>query len=229
MKRARLYTVIIALVSIFVVLNPAVAEAGWVNGYTKSDGTYVNGYWRSDPNGLKYDNYSFDGDWSDAFNDSYYSPTKNYSSDWYTPSWITQDDYYVGKSFYDARKSYTSYSNNLFDYDYDFWDDPIYSYKPSYNYGYNYLDSFSSYKSSYFDEDDYYSIYKPFSSHSSSSYGTYKPYSSYNSLYDYSTPSYNSYSSPSYNYSTPTYNSYSTPSYTSPSYSSYGSTCYYYC
>ncbi|SMN12052.1 hypothetical protein SPBRAN_261 [uncultured Candidatus Thioglobus sp.] len=35
--------------------------AGYVNGYTKSNGTYVNGYYRSDSNNTVRDNYSYSG------------------------------------------------------------------------------------------------------------------------------------------------------------------------
>ncbi len=51
-----------------------------VDGYYKSNGTYVNSYVRSEPNAFKYDNYGYSG--GDLYNDSYYEPTKNYSSDW---------------------------------------------------------------------------------------------------------------------------------------------------
>jgi hypothetical protein len=69
------------------------AEAGYVNGYYRSNGTYVNGYWRSEPNGLKYDNYSWtSGD--DLYNDSYYD--SGYDSNWYTPSYTWDSDYYTG-------------------------------------------------------------------------------------------------------------------------------------
>lgn len=30
----------------------------WVNGYLKSDGTYVQGHYKSSPNQYRYDNYS---------------------------------------------------------------------------------------------------------------------------------------------------------------------------
>lgn len=33
----------------------------WVNGYTRSDGTYVQGHHRSSPNQYRYDNYSTQG------------------------------------------------------------------------------------------------------------------------------------------------------------------------
>lgn len=173
------------IIAFVLLLAPASVSAGWVSGHWRN-GQYVNGYWRSDPNGLKYDNYSFDGDWSNAYNDSYYSPTKNYSSDWYTPTWITQEDYYIGQSFYDTKSSYKSYDYSLFDYDYDFRTDPIYKYTPSYNYGYRADDLFdsgvNSYSSSYKSLSDYGSSYlKPYSS--SSLYNSYTPYSSYSSPY----------------------------------------------
>ena len=218
----------------FMFVNPPLVSAGWVDGYYKSNGTYVNGYWKSNPNGLKYDNYSFDGNWSDAYNDTYFSSTKNYSADWYKPTWVTQENYYVGKSYYDSRNSYSTYTTNKDDYTYKYWDDPIYSYKPTYNYGYDYLDSFSTYKSNYFDKDIYNSYKAPTYDYSTPSYNSYTTpsYNSYTTptYNSYTTPTYNSYTTPTYNsYTTPTYNSYTTPTYTTPSYNSYSNTCYYSC
>lgn len=66
MKKILLGLFIVVLSS----LTLQVVEAGWVNGYYRSDGTYVSGHYRSNPNGLKYDNYSWNrGD--DLYNDSY--------------------------------------------------------------------------------------------------------------------------------------------------------------
>lgn len=200
----RRFGILSVIASCLIMLAPATVSAGWVNGYWKSDGTYVNGYWKSNPNGLKYDNYSFDGNWASAYNDSYFSPTKNYSSDWYTPSWFTQSDYYVGKSFYDTRSSYTNFDYTPTNYSYNFLSDPIYTYTPSYNYGYNPSDLYSSYGSSSYNN-----------SFLNSYTNSYSPYSStYNSLYP-STNIYNNslYSSPSIYSTTPSYNSY-TPCYT---------------
>lgn len=43
-------------------LVPSLASAQvYVNGYTKSDGTYVAPHYRSSPNGTKLDNYSTKG------------------------------------------------------------------------------------------------------------------------------------------------------------------------
>jgi hypothetical protein len=33
----------------------------WVNGYTRSDGTYVSGYYRTESNSTNWDNYSTKG------------------------------------------------------------------------------------------------------------------------------------------------------------------------
>lgn len=134
MKRTLGFVIGLVLLSGIFTVSTHTAYADWVKGYYKKDGTYVNGYWKSNPNGLKYDNYSFDGNWADAFNKSYYNPTRNYSSDWYTPTWITQDNYSLGKSFYKARNDYSTFSYKSNNYNYKFWDDPIYHYTPSYNY-----------------------------------------------------------------------------------------------
>jgi len=75
-----------------------------VRGYFRSNGTYVRPYVRSNPNAFKFDNYG----WTPSqglYNPSYYAPTKNYSSDWYTPSYITDPDYYLGKSLYESGHS----------------------------------------------------------------------------------------------------------------------------
>ena len=64
-----------------------IANAGWVSGYFRDDGTYVNGYYRTDPNEYKWDNYSWDGDWSDAYNDSYYDNSYDYDYGYDSYDW----------------------------------------------------------------------------------------------------------------------------------------------
>ena len=46
---------------LLVISAVAIASAGWVNGYTKANGTYVSGYYRTDPNSTTDDNYSAKG------------------------------------------------------------------------------------------------------------------------------------------------------------------------
>lgn len=76
-------------------------EAGYVNGYYRSNGTYVQPYYRSRPNAYTYDNYSYRSpSYSNGYgyNNSY--SNKSYSSSWYSPSWY-DSDYSYGYSSYD--------------------------------------------------------------------------------------------------------------------------------
>lgn len=88
--------------------------AGWVNGYYRSSGTYVNGYYRTDPDLYKWNNYSFDDDWSDVYNDRSY-----YRSYGYDPEpW---DNDYVNDS-YGSSWNYDDNWDNDYDYDSYDWD-----------------------------------------------------------------------------------------------------------
>lgn len=88
-----LFLTIFLIVILFI--NTTTIEAGWVNGYYRKDGTYVRGYYRSNPNGLKFDNYSFNYK-QPLFNNSYFFPTKNYNYNWYRSSYLYQNDYWIG-------------------------------------------------------------------------------------------------------------------------------------
>lgn len=68
-----------------------------VKGYYKSNGTYVAPHVRSDPNGLKYDNYSYTPS-QGLYNKTYGTR----GSTWDTPTYFTDPDYYVGKSLYES-------------------------------------------------------------------------------------------------------------------------------
>lgn len=67
-----------------------------VKGYTKSNGTYVAPHVRSEPNGLKYDNYGYKPS-QGLYNDTYGTR----GSTWDTPTWNTDPDYYEGKNLYE--------------------------------------------------------------------------------------------------------------------------------
>lgn len=73
-----------------------------VKGYTKSNGTYVAPHVRSNPNGLKYDNYSYTPS-QGLYNKTYGTR----GSEWDTPTYITDPDYYLGKSLYESNKTPT--------------------------------------------------------------------------------------------------------------------------
>ena len=88
---------IITGVVLFVPLNADAYVS--VRGYYRLNGMYVRPYVRSTPNALKY-NYSYKG--GSLYNKSYLFPTKQYSSSWYTPSYITDPDYSLGKSLYNS-------------------------------------------------------------------------------------------------------------------------------
>jgi len=49
-------TICMILLVLFVFSSIAHADT-WVNGYTRSDGTFVQGHWRSSPNSTKADNF----------------------------------------------------------------------------------------------------------------------------------------------------------------------------
>lgn len=98
------------LLNVFFIL-PINADA-YVNvkGYTKKNGTYVAPHVRSNPNGLKYDNYSYTSS-QGLYNSSY--GTKG--SIWDTPTYVTDPSYYVGKSIYDNNQ--TTYGTPISSYD----------------------------------------------------------------------------------------------------------------
>lgn len=100
----RKFLFVLGIISVVSFFAPSV-EAGWVNGYFRSDGTYVSGHYRSDANGLRYDNYSYDG--GDLYNPSYYD--YSYGSSWRTPSYYTQPDYYTGYDYYNSYNDYYDY------------------------------------------------------------------------------------------------------------------------
>ena len=75
----RLIGLVLALVLVF----SSLAYADWVNGYTRSNGTYVSGYNRSSPNNTVRDNYSYKGNtnpYTGAVGTDYYrnSPSSEY-------------------------------------------------------------------------------------------------------------------------------------------------------
>ncbi len=79
-----------------------------VKGYYKSNGTYVAPYVRSNPNGLKYDNYGYTPS-QDLYNETY--GTRGMT--WDTPTYITDPNYYEGQALYQSNSVTPSAGSNV--------------------------------------------------------------------------------------------------------------------
>ena len=95
-----------AVLVLSVVLFCISAFAGeWVNGYTKSNGTYVKGYYRSSPNSTVTDNYSYHGNvnpYTGKTGTNYYR--HNSSSPYYSPG-LTSGKRSTYSNSYDSGSS----------------------------------------------------------------------------------------------------------------------------
>lgn len=94
----------ISLTCLLFAATPAEAYVS-VRGYYRSNGTYVQPHVRSNPNGLKYDNYS----WTPSqglYNKSYGAR----GTTWDTPTWTTDPDYYTGLQLYQNKSAYLNSS-----------------------------------------------------------------------------------------------------------------------
>ena len=88
--------ILLILLSIgkFNFINQASAYVN-VNGHFRN-GEYISPHVRSNPNGLKFDNYSWKSS-QGLYNKTY----GKRGSAWDTPTWITDKNYYEGKSIYE--------------------------------------------------------------------------------------------------------------------------------
>ena len=68
----------IIIIAVSVLSFSTVSMAGWVNGYYKSNGTYVQGHHRSDPNSTVNDNWSTKGNVNPHTNKKGTKPRKWY-------------------------------------------------------------------------------------------------------------------------------------------------------
>ncbi len=92
---------LLIIIGQFTVINKADAYVR-VKSYFRKDGTYVQSHVRSNPNGLKYDNYS----WTPSqglYNKTYGTR----GSTWDTPTWTTDSEYYIGKTIYENNNLVT--------------------------------------------------------------------------------------------------------------------------
>ncbi len=106
MKKLYIFLVSLGLSLVFI----PTAYAAHVNGYYRSNGTYVNGYERSAPDGNPYNNYSYPGNYnpntgkvtggnSDTYLNNYYSNSaSSYTSNYPTTPTCPINSYYDGVS-----------------------------------------------------------------------------------------------------------------------------------
>ena len=104
------------------------SDVEYVEGYTKSNGTYVDGYYRTEANDYNLDNFSAKGNYNPYTGDigtiEYDSPYNSYNS---------TSDYSSSSSYYD-----TDYSSDItFDTDYSSSYESTYSYDYDYEYDYD--------------------------------------------------------------------------------------------
>lgn len=93
----RIFPIFIMVVFIFSFSQPVDAYVR-VKGYYKKNGTYVAPHIRSNPNGLKYDNYGYKP------SQGLYNKTHGTrGAHWNTPTWSTDPEYYEGKALYEGK------------------------------------------------------------------------------------------------------------------------------
>ncbi len=61
-QKSIILAVVLMVAVSFLAFN--LAEAGWVRGYYRSNGTYVSPHYRTNPNGNPFNNYSFPGSYN---------------------------------------------------------------------------------------------------------------------------------------------------------------------
>jgi hypothetical protein len=111
--------IIIALITfLYISVSTQVfAYTYWVDGYYRSNGTYVNGYYRTSPDMYKWNNISFDNNWNDAYNDNTYYRTYGYDPEPLDTDYISDysTDYYYNNN-YDSSYNYSDYNYYYYDY-----------------------------------------------------------------------------------------------------------------
>lgn len=128
----------------------------WVNGYTRSDGTYVKGHFRSDPDGYFFNNWSTDGNINPYTGERGYK-TFDYSNLSYNIFNYSYDTSYSFSDFSDYGYDDNEYEfDSYFDYGYDDYDLEYEDY--NYESGYDDYD-YENYESNEYEYEDY--NYKP--------------------------------------------------------------------
>lgn len=109
-KITLLFAGLLLAIGAFVPANDA--NAGWVSGYYRSNGTYVSGYYRSSPSrsytSYSYPSYSYS---YPSYSYSYSRPKLEYVRSYYKPSsntWVS--------GYYRTKADSTIYNNRIYSY-----------------------------------------------------------------------------------------------------------------
>ena len=100
-------TLVLFLITLFILgITTTVYADVWVNGYRRSDGTYVEGHWRSESDGVFWNNYSSEGNINPYTGEKGTISYESYLEDEYNFNYEFDNDDY-------------NFSDDL-DYDYEF-------------------------------------------------------------------------------------------------------------
>lgn len=100
----------IMLTALVLLAGVASAQAGWVQGYFRSDGTYVMGYYRTDPDSLPYNNQSMPGNYNLNTGKETPGDRENYLNNYYEPKHETMRD--LQKRQQKAATTWYGYNSN---------------------------------------------------------------------------------------------------------------------
>lgn len=84
---------LLLLIVTFLVLLPSNVYAVYVNGYYRSNGTYVNGYERTAPDGNPYNNYSYPGNYNPNTGNITGGSASSYLNNYYNTSSYSSPSY----------------------------------------------------------------------------------------------------------------------------------------
>tara|TARA_Y100001970_G_C13650310_1_gene563243 strand:- start:70 stop:462 length:393 start_codon:yes stop_codon:yes gene_type:complete len=88
----------------------------YVNGYYKSNGTYVKPHVRTSPDSNPYNNYSYPGNYNPNTGRVTTGSKSTYLKNYYNNSSSSSSSSYSG---YNSNSSYYNNSNSLYNYDYN--------------------------------------------------------------------------------------------------------------
>jgi|TARA_B100000315_G_scaffold238450_1_gene256256 hypothetical protein len=83
----KIKTTVILAAGLFIFANEADAQT-YVNGYYKSNGTYVSGYLRTSPDSSPYNNYSYPGNYNPNTSRITTGSQSSYLNNYYRSSYL---------------------------------------------------------------------------------------------------------------------------------------------